>query len=85
MNGPGPVCCKCQKIMTCSKTGRGVLIEASGRPYQVWSGDEFACKDCGATAVVQYAREPVSENYKEGFADWWEAWLRNGAVLVQVR
>lgn len=85
MNGPGPICCKCGTVMTCSKTGRGVLIEANGRPYQVWSGDEFACGECGATAVVQFAREPVSEHYMDGFATWWAEWLARGAVVVQVR
>ena len=52
-----PVCVSCRRIMSCSKTGRKVEVLASGRPYELWSGDEYTCRECGAVVVATFARE----------------------------
>ena len=36
-------------------------------PYKVWSGDLWACPDCGARIVVGTGRNPISEHYEPEF------------------
>lgn len=82
---PRPMCGKCNREMRIVKTGRSVLIEAGGTPYEAWSGDEFACQDCGAIVVTQFAWEPIARSHEPDFKDVWTNLLAHNARVVQVR
>lgn len=49
------VCSKCRREMTCVCTGKRVVFGAD----HVYAGDEFRCKECGAT-VVNTNKQPYN-------------------------
>lgn len=56
-----PACCKCNKEMEQTRTGVHVGLVVGSSPaeaslYQVWSGDEFTCHDCGAQVICRYGQ-----------------------------
>ena len=56
-----PVCVPCKREMKANKTGRvlEVIVRGEGRPYQLWSADEWKCEGCGATVISGYGRGPM--------------------------
>lgn len=59
-----PLCVRCKRFMRCHKNGRAVEIlsgEALNQPYQLWSGDEWRCEECGITIVAGFGHGPVAE------------------------
>ena len=62
---PRPVCVHCKRELRCSKNGRVLELISAGEPYQLWSGDEFQCPDCGTRVIVGYGREPMAEGFQK--------------------
>ena len=62
---PRPVCVNCRREMRCSKTGRVLEMVSAGRPYQLWSVDEFKCPTCGMRVLAGYGRAPMAEGFDE--------------------
>lgn len=89
-----PVCVPCQRFFRPAKNGFYFIegmpdgMARPGRaepehwhPYKVWVGDRWECPDCGASIVVGVCNSPLSEHYKEDFADTVKA---TGADQLQV-
>lgn len=76
-----PICVSCKREMRCSKTGRRVVLTTDGEPYQVLSGDEYACPACKVRVVTGFARGPLAESYMSHFAAFA---AEDGAVTVEV-
>lgn len=82
-----PICVPCERYMRPKKNGvwfvEGMPSEncaAPGkaeadkwRPYKLWSGDLWACPDCGAEIIVGVGWEPLREHYMPDFAEKVEA------------
>lgn len=67
---PRPVCALCEREMTLEKVGAVVAFMAkavtTGRPYQLWHGDEYKCPSCHARVVVNYGAGPAWEHFHTG-------------------
>lgn len=79
-----PICVPCQRFFRPSQNGRyftesmpqnvprplpGAAEPENWKPYKVWSGDQWACPDCGATVIVGVGFGPVTEHYKDNFTE----------------
>lgn len=76
-----PICVSCQRFYRIVKTGvyfvesmpksdrvlPGTREPHRWKPYKLWSGDKWACPDCGAETIVGVGAAPVSEHYKPDF------------------
>jgi hypothetical protein len=49
-----PVCSKCHVEMSCKKSG--VTVAPVMMPGYCHSGDEFICKSCGATVIINFGQ-----------------------------
>jgi hypothetical protein len=59
---PRPVCSRCNVEMVSSRIGVPVVyyaIVVNQQPFEVYSGDEFRCLNCGATVVSQFGNKPI--------------------------
>ncbi len=54
--------------MRCAKNEFNVLEQASGEPWKVTSGDQWACPECDATVVIGFAPKGT-ERHEKRFAD----------------
>ena len=76
---PRPVCVGCLAEMTPTKNGKLVHFRGGGGgDYQIFSGDEWGCKGCGARVIVGFGRDPVAEQFSPEF----EKWKSATAVVV---
>lgn len=62
-------CANCKTWMNPNKTGRTVLeTDDDGKPYKLWSGDEYKCPRCKFCAVAGFGITPLAaEGYDEDF------------------
>lgn len=84
---PQPVCVKCRREMRCNKNGRVLEIVSGGFPYQLWSGDEYVCPECGAQVITRYGGECIAQHYGSDDPDRYERFLqfeksRNNVVTI---
>lgn len=47
--------------MRCKKNSRALEVLSGGQPYELWSGDQFQCPQCGASVLIQFGREPMAD------------------------
>ena len=64
-----PVCVACGIEMYPKKNDVRVVRHASFGPYQVWSGDLWACRMCPNEIITGWGRGPVAEHFEDGFND----------------
>ena len=64
----GPICVTCKTVMCCHKNGRAVEFVSGGEPYQIWHGDEWACRMCGASVIVGFPSQPMEEAFRPSYA-----------------
>lgn len=59
---PSPVICvNCRLPMRCTKNERALEVLCAGDPYQLWSGDQFQCPQCGVSVLTGFGREPLAD------------------------
>jgi hypothetical protein len=68
------VCVACNRQMRPQKNGFEFveLVPGCGvdRPYRLWSGDLWACQDCGARIIHTDPRQtPIAESYQPNFEE----------------
>ena len=66
---PKMICTPCQVELRISKSGVAVIEHAHFGPCKVWSADEWACPNCGATIVAGFGNHPIHEHYEPDFQD----------------
>lgn len=91
-----PICVPCQRFFRPKRNGfhfiEGMPTENDAlpgrremrkwKPYKLWVGDLWECRDCKAQIVVGVPIDgPISEHYKDDFAD---EIHRRGATQLQV-
>lgn len=64
--------------MAPEKNGRAVELLASGKPYQVWEGDEWLCPACRRSVVIGFGLRPVAEHFQGRYER-----ARKGALEVR--
>jgi len=88
-----PICVPCQRFFRPKKNGfhflEGMPIRMDAkpgkgergkwRPYKLWVGDLWECRDCKAQIVVGVPLEHISEHYQDEFLD--EVHRRNATQL----
>lgn len=81
-----PFCAKCCCEMQCTKSGRVVELLSEGRPYRLWSGDEYGCDGCGARVVAAFAYAPLVEHFdKQRYESVRTEHKKLGNLLVEAR
>ena len=65
--------------VTCGPCGRFMRVQTNavtveeltetGEPYKLWRADEYACPDCGTTAVSGFAMCAYAEHYETSYSD----------------
>lgn len=56
-----PVCVNCRVFMRCKKNDRCVALQSGGFDYQLWSGDQYQCPECGVSIVTAFGREAMAD------------------------
>ena len=54
-----PICVPCQREMKANKTGRVLQLVSDGKPYQLWSSDEWRCEELRGDDAAGYGRGPM--------------------------
>lgn len=96
-----PVCISCERFMRPVHNGRyflegipvrngalsGKAEPESWKPYKLWSGDAWACPDCGAQIIIGTGRAPLSEHYLPSFDEKCQhyASINRGKPLVLIK
>ena len=70
-----PVCVPCKATMQPEKNGFAVVSMAPDSfedgapvsPYQVWHGDKWKCRECGAEVVTGFGTKPIAESHEDSF------------------
>ena len=62
-----------------SENVRGKRKPEAWKPYKLWMADLWRCPDCGHELISGWASQPISEHYKEDFA---EAQLRYPPIVT---
>lgn len=76
-----PICVKCHRFYRPKKTGLyfiegmpddgakpGLAEPEKWKPYKLWSGDMWACPDCGAEIISGVGRDRIAEHYEPEFS-----------------
>lgn len=65
-----PICAQCHRFFRMSQSGI-YFTETfeDGRDYKLWSGDLWECKGCGHEIISGVGMAPISEHYKQDFAE----------------
>lgn len=78
-----PVCATCCRFYRPFRNGRrfvegmpkvygarpGIAHADEWQPYKIWIGDEWKCDGCNARIIVGIPFAPLSEHYKDEFAE----------------
>jgi len=67
-----PICCKCNKQMTCYKNGVTAVEKAGNRDYKAWSTDKYKCDICGAEVLTGFGNYPMMTDCDENFQEFVE-------------
>ena len=62
-----PVCVECRIPMRASKNDRGYLETSDGKPFRLWSSDEYQCPSCGIRILTGFGYQHIAEHYEEDF------------------
>ena len=63
-----PVCVECSIHMVALKNDRGFLTTHSdGKPFQLWSCDEYVCPSCDHKILTGFGYQPIAEHYEDDF------------------
>jgi len=74
-------CVPCSRRMMPHRIGIDVLTYAStDRPYQLFSGDQLKCPECGALSVLVAGGKPI-EHFDSRFGGFVEAARAAGTLL----
>lgn len=79
-----PICVPCQRFYRPTKNGQYFIEQAPDgagakpgtaepekwHPYKLWSGDQWACPDCGSEIIVGVGREPIRVQHEPDFDDY---------------
>ena len=68
---PHLVCVECQRKLTPYKSGAFVVVMFNdpAEPYQIFSGDIWACPVCGVKVVAGMGHNAIAQHWQPGFAD----------------
>jgi len=71
MSKPRPVCVKCKLEMRVDRTGVNVILMAYNppRPYEVWRGDRWKSRKCGAEFVARYGNRAIAMHFEPKFEE----------------
>jgi len=58
--------------MQCAKTGAHLVTYAGSKPYQLYMGDRFECKSCGASIISGYGESAIDEHFTDTFTTYIE-------------
>lgn len=79
-----PVCVPCRRFFRAAKNGfcfiegmpitnlapPGLEAPELWKPYKIWVSDRLECLGCGASILIGFGREPISEHYMPDFEEW---------------
>jgi len=64
-----PICASCAieyAVETCGATV--VVMQSSGKPYELWQADVWYCPSCGHEIISGFANNPYCVHYESNFA-----------------
>lgn len=59
--------CKCGSIFSPEKNGVIVEMLVNGKPYYKIHSDKLKCVGCGFEICTGFAKQPITEHYKEDY------------------
>lgn len=79
------VCANCKCEMYPKKNGVGVLTFANGKPYELFHGDLWGCRECDVEVVLGIGLNPIAKHFQPDFFEILKRERENGIPTIECR